>query len=164
MNPTSLVSIPGLCALAAVMAAAGRMLAGAFYGRVSGVPVTLSATLWLGAVVCVVLALKVRRALATEGGIGLDRSQLNPLTVLQFMLVGKAAALTGAIVGGGYLGVAWYALPQRDILAAAASDTPGIIASIGGALALAAAGVWLERSCVLPPDAGAAPAAGTQPA
>ena len=132
-------------------AAAAAILTTRFYGSMLHIPVTVSATLWLMAVICLVLTWKVDQATEDEHGIGLDSSQLNPMTITQFMLVGKASAWTGAIVGGIYAGVAVYVIPNAGTLAAASDDLVGVIASALGGLAMCAAGLRLERHCETPP-------------
>ena len=91
------------------------------------------------------------QATEDEHGIGLDNSQLNPMTITQFMLVGKASAWTGSIVGGIYAGIAVYVIPNAGTLAAASDDLVGVIASALGGLAMSAAGLRLERHCETPP-------------
>lgn len=145
-------SIPALIAVAGFIAALMLIITGRFYRALPAVPVAVSATLWVLAIVCVVIAINVRRRQA-DGRIGLDRSQLNPLTAAQFLVVGKASAWTGAVVGGCYMGMAAWVVPRAGSLAAAAGDLPGVLASALGGVVLAGAGVFLERSCeVQPPD------------
>lgn len=145
-------SIPGLLGVAAFVAIAAAILTTRFYGDMLAIPATVSLTLWAMAVMCGLLAVKVRRAKEDDAhGIGLDRSQLNPMTVAQFMLVGKASAWTGALVGGAYLGVGVYVVAHLATLAAASEDIVGVIASALGGTAMSAAGVFLERSCETPP-------------
>ena len=86
-----------------------------------------------------------------KGGIGMDRSQINPVTAAQWLVVGKASAWTGAIVSGVYAGIASFVVPRSGELVAASDDLPGVLASLSGAVALCVAGVVLERHCVAPP-------------
>lgn len=145
-------SIPGLLGAAAFMAAALAIVTPSLYGRMYSIPATVSLTLWGMAVVCGALAWKVHAVKEKDKyGIGLDRSQLNPLTIMNFMLVGKASAWTGAIVGGAYLGIAIYVIPHAGELVAAAEDLPGVIAAALGGVAMSVAGVVLERQCEVPP-------------
>lgn len=143
-------SVTALTATGGFVAAALAILTWGFYGSMMTIPATVSVTLWAMAIVCVFLALRVRDR-KEDGRIGMDRSQLNPVTAAQFLLIGKASAWTGAIVGGAYLGIGTYVLPKSGELLAAADDLPGVIASALGGLALAAAGVFLERNCEVPP-------------
>lgn len=139
-----------LIGVAVFCAAAMGILTWGFYGRFARVGWTVSLLLFLVAAVCVVLTRLVKRSLE-KGEIGLDRSQLDPLTVARFMVIGKASAWTGAIVGGGYVGIATYVVAHASQLTAAADDTPGVIAAVVGSLAMSVAGVVLERNCETPP-------------
>ena len=122
------------------------------------IPATVSISLWAMALVCVLLTLKVRGAKDDEHGIGLDNSQLNPMTIAQFLLVGKASAWTGAIVGGAYAGMAVYVVPRAGELVAAAGDLAGVVTSALGGVAMCIAGVVLERHCEVPPPSDGAQA------
>lgn len=146
-------SIPGLVGVGAFIAIAAWILTRRFYGAMVAIPATVSLMLWAMVVVCAVLTWKVRRALedTDKPGVGLDNSQLNPMTITQFMLVGKASAWTGAVVGGSYLGIAFFVVPHAGELAAAAADSTGVVLSALGGLAMSIAGVVLERHCETPP-------------
>ncbi|AKE39942.1 Hypothetical protein NG00_01798 [Corynebacterium camporealensis] len=145
-------SIGALIGAGVFVAAAAAILTTRFYGSMLAIPATVSITLWVMAVVCGVLTWKVRSAKEEDAhGIGLDNSQLNPLTILQFMLVGRASAWTGAIVGGAYVGIAVYVIPRASELVAASNDLVGVISSALGGLAMSVAGVVLERHCEVPP-------------
>ena len=121
-----------------------------FYGYMPPVGVSVSVTLWLMSVVCAVMAWRMRSGME-KGGIGMDRSQINPVTAAQWLVVGKASAWTGAIVSGVYAGIASFVVPRSGELVAASDDLPGVLASLSGAVALCVAGVVLERHCVAPP-------------
>lgn len=145
-------SIGALISAGVFVAAAAAILTTRFYGSMLAIPATVSITLWVMAVVCGVLTWKVRSAKEEDAhGIGLDNSQLNPMTILQFMLVGRASAWTGAIVGGAYVGIAVYVIPRASELVAASNDLVGVVSSALGGLAMAIAGVVLERHCEVPP-------------
>lgn len=148
MTRTSLSALVGT---ALFVAAAAAILTARFYGSMLAIPATVSISLWAMAVVCVLLILKVRSAKNDEHGIGLDNSQLNPMTIAQFLLVGKASAWTGAIVGGAYAGIAVYVLPKAGELVAASGDVAGVVSSALGGAAMCVAGVVLERHCEAPP-------------
>ena len=74
-------SISALIGTALFVAAAAAILTTRFYGSMLAIPATVSISLWAMAVVCGVLTLKVRDATEDEHGIGLDNSQLNPMTI-----------------------------------------------------------------------------------
>ncbi|WKD58696.1 DUF3180 domain-containing protein [Corynebacterium caspium] len=144
--------IAGLLATGIFLALASGIATWRFFGMLSSIPVTVSATLWLLFLICIMATLKVRKNLA-EGTIGLDRSQLDPLLVARFMILGKASAWTGAIIGGIYSGMAAYLLAISGDNIAASQDAPGAALSALGGIALTAAGVWLERTCEVAPPA-----------
>lgn len=150
--------ISALVGVALFVAAAAAILTTRFYGSMLAIPATVSISLWAMALVCVLLTLKVRGAKEDEHGIGLDNSQLNPMTIAQFLLVGKASAWTGAIVGGAYAGMAVYVVPRAGELVAAAGDLAGVVASTLGGAAMCVAGVVLERHCEVPPPTDGAQA------
>lgn len=149
-------SIAGLIAAGGFTAAVTAILTWRFYGSMTTIPVTVSVTLWAMTAICVFLAWRVRDR-KDDHGIGQDRSQLSPLTVAQYLVIGKASAWTGSIIGGVYTGMASYILPRADELIAAADDLPGVLASALGGIALAVAGVYLERHCETPPPAEGEP-------
>lgn len=154
MQRTSTVA---LIAAGGFTAAVAAILTWRFYGSMTAIPVTVSVTLWLMTAVCVLLAWRVRDR-KEDNGIGQDRSQLNPVTAAQFLVIGKASAWTGAIIGGAYVGIGSYILPRAGDLVAASGDLPGVAASALGGVALAAAGLYLERHCETPPPADGEPA------
>ena len=138
------------------MAAAAFILVRRFYGALTTVGVTASLPLWIVAATCLFIAYMVAKR-REEGNVGLDRSQLNPMMAANFMLLGKASAWSGAICGGLFAGLLIYIAPRIDVLAAAQSDLPGTLSGTFGGLALAIAGVVLERACeVSPPTEGEA--------
>lgn len=144
--------LSALLGAAAFVAVAFAIVTPVFYGRMFALPVSISVTLWIMAVVCGLLARKVKSAKASDTpGIGLDNSQLNPLTVANFMVLGKASAWTGALVGAGYVGIGTYVLPRAGQLVAAAGDVPGVVACVTGGAAMCVMGLYLERQCEVPP-------------
>ena len=153
-------SIGAVIGAAVFMAAAAAILTSRFYNSMVAIPPTVSVTLWAMAVVCGVLAWKVHKAKThpDQHGIGLDSSQLNPLTIARFLVVGKASAWTGGLVGGTYGGVAIYIIPRVGQLAAAGDDLTGVVFSVLGGAAMATAGIILERHCEVPPNSEASQA------
>lgn len=146
--------ITGLIGAAAFAGVASFIVVRRFYGLLASLSMLVPASLWIIALACVYFAVMVRKR-RSEGKVGLDRSQLNPMMAANLMNFGKASAWAGAVCAGTYLGALTYTVPQLGTLAAAAEDLPSVISGALAGIALAAAGVWLERSCeVSPPSAG----------
>lgn len=143
MKQTSVLRLLGVflfCALASFI------LVMRFYGVLPSVPLGVAICLWGMTVLCVLLAVRVRTRIKDDQ-IGQDRSQLNPVTAAQFLVIGKASAWTGAIFGGGYVSLGIFVLTSHI----SAQDLPIVIASALGGVAMSAAGYWLEKSCTVPP-------------
>ena len=145
-NITALVGVAGF------FAAAALILVRRFYGSWQTISPLWSLPLWAVAALCAFLAVMVRRR-RKEDRVGLDRSQINPMMMANFMVIAKASAWSGAIIGGWFLGLAVWVLPRMNTLTAAQADLPGVIAGTIGGVALAVAGVILERSCEVSPPA-----------
>ncbi|WP_297851577.1 DUF3180 domain-containing protein [uncultured Corynebacterium sp.] len=145
-NITALVGVAGF------FAAAALILVRRFYGSWQTISPLWSLPLWAVAAMCAFLTVMVRRR-RKEGRVGLDRSQINPMMMANFMVIAKASAWSGAIIGGWFLGLAVWVLPRMNTLTAAQADLPGVISGTLGGVALAVAGVILERSCEVSPPA-----------
>lgn len=122
---------------------------------------------WAMTAVCAWGARKVGKA-REDHGIGQDGSQMHPLTAARWVTVGTASAWLGALLAGGYLGVCGWLLPQWAHLAAAGEEGPVVIVGVVSGVALAAAGLWLERSGHITPgdmgdEPGGLPEAGAAP-
>jgi Protein of unknown function (DUF3180) len=148
LEPTRVRDLLGLCAIAAV---ASWILVRVFYGDLPPIPVYAGASLYPVAVVEVVAAFLIR-ARISEHRIGAGPHQLHPIAAARAVALAKASALLGAAVAGIWLGFALYVLPQRGVLSAAVHDTPGAMVGLVGAVALAAAALWLEHCCRAPED------------
>ena len=146
--------LAGLAGAAVFGALAALILVRRFYGALASLSLLVPLSLWVLAAVCGYIAYMVKKR-REEGMVGLDRSQLNPMMVANFMALGKAGAWAGALCGGAYAGLAIYVAPKLEVLAAASEDLPSLISGALGGLALAVAGVVLERACeVSPPSQG----------
>ncbi|ALC06785.1 hypothetical protein CDES_12175 [Corynebacterium deserti GIMN1.010] len=142
---------PGwLVATGGFFAAVAAILTWRFYGSMTAIPITVSISFWLLAVICWIAGVKIQGRVE-EGLIGQDRSQMNPVTIAFLAMLGRASAWGGAIFAGVYLGIGSYVVPRAGELSAASADLPGVIACALGALALAFAGLYLEKSCEAPP-------------
>lgn len=108
-------------------------------------PYTLTAALILIAVIIVVMALPVRRVSR-----GLAKARIDPFYATRVVMLAKASSLSGAIVGGGGLGITAFLL-SRSVLPAVGSVTMAVGAGIAGIL-LVIAGLVAEHWCFIPPD------------
>lgn len=107
---------------------------------------------WTAPVVLILMAGFVAvLARMTRQRIHVRRERIASDRAVAHLVLGKAAALAGALIGGGYLA---YGL---SFLARFEADTPRerVIRSavaVVGALGLCLAGCWLERACRVPDD------------
>jgi hypothetical protein len=92
------------------------------------------------------------RAKISAGEIGDGGGRLHPIAVARSVVIAKASAWVGALVLGWWVGVLVYLLPRRATLRVAAEDTRGAIVAAICALALLAAGLWLQHCCKSPSD------------
>ena len=90
------------------------------------------------------------RAKIRDGQIGVGGGRLHPLAVARSVVVAKASAWVGAMMLGWWIGVLAYLLPRRAELRVAGADTPGALVAAVSALALVAAGLWLQQCCKSP--------------
>ncbi|WP_295646413.1 DUF3180 domain-containing protein, partial [uncultured Corynebacterium sp.] len=86
--------------IAALIAAVSAL---SFYGNFPPIKLSSAALLFIMAGVAAVAAVVVKKRIA-DGGVGFDRSQMQPTTVASWMLYGKALAWIGALLAGLYLG------------------------------------------------------------
>ena len=140
-------------ALVAAVAAFALQLGLAAVGLSKIVPqVTLAVTLVLIAVVVVALALPVRRATRGAGERAPDappRPRVDPFYATRVVLIAKASAVAGALLGGAAAGIV-IELIVRPV-STSASLWAGVAMLVGGMLLLVA-GLLAESWCVLPPD------------
>ncbi|MGK2867071.1 MAG: DUF3180 domain-containing protein [Mycobacterium sp.] len=114
-------------------------------------------TLWTGVSLLAVALVEagwgnVVRSRIADGQIGIGAGRLHPLAVARSVVIGKASAWVGALVLGWWIGVLGYLLPRRDSMRVAGEDTAGAVVAALCALALLAAGVWLQHCCRSPDD------------
>lgn len=116
------------------------------YGSLPPLPTLGGTTLLAFAVTEAVLGFTVRARIQRRPG----TRPVQALAAAKAVALAKASSLAGSIVTGAWLGVLVYVLPRRSDLPAAAADT--VAASIGAAcaVALVAAGLWLEYCCRTP--------------
>lgn len=108
-------------------------------------PLTFSVTLLLAAIAVLALAWPIRTALR-----GHARRRINPLTAARTAVLAKASSVSGALMTGLSLGLAFFPLTRP--VAPGAGVIALAIAAVGTAALLLAAGLVAERWCTLPPD------------
>ena len=116
------------------------------YGSLPPLPILGGTTLLAFAVVEAVLGFTVRARIRRRPG----TRPMPALTAAKAVLLAKASSLAGALVAGAWLGVLGYLLPRRSDLTAAAADTVAAVIGAVCAVALVAAGLWLEHCCRTP--------------
>jgi hypothetical protein len=119
-------------------------------------PITLAVALVLIGLIIVVMALPVRRVSR-----GVPRARIDPFYATRVLMLAKASSLSGALVGGGAVGVFAY-LVSRSALPPTASVASAIAAGVS-AIALLAAGLVAEHMCRIPPEDQDKPGGGTNP-
>ncbi len=107
-------------------------------------PFTLAVAVVLIAAIIVTMALPVRRVSR-----GVASARIDPFYATRVVMLAKASSLSGAIVGGGGLGIAAFLL-SRSVLPALGSVTMALATGIAGIL-LVVAGLVAEHWCFIPP-------------
>lgn len=108
-------------------------------------PFTLAVALLLIGVVIVIMALPVRRVSR-----GVPNARIDPFYATRVVVLAKASSLSGALLGGGGLGIAFYLL-SRSVLPGVGSITMAFATAVG-ALLLLVGGLVAEHMCTIPPD------------
>jgi len=95
-------------------------------------------------------------AYATHQRIQVRHERMEPQRAVAFLVLGKASALAGALVAGGYFGFAFMFLTRLDAVAPRDRVIRSAVAIVAG-IVLCAMGLLLERACKVPaePDEGA---------
>jgi ABC-type Fe3+-siderophore transport system permease subunit len=99
----------------------------------------------------VVAALVGAIAWSTHQQIQVRRQRMEPQRAVAFLVLGKASALGGALVAGGYLGYALSFVGRFDADGPRDRVIHSLVAVVGG-IALGVAGLLLERACKVPVD------------
>lgn len=108
-------------------------------------PVTLGVALVLIGVIIVAMALPVRRVSR-----GVANARVDPFYATRVLMLAKASSLSGALLGGGGLGIVGYLL-SRSVVASPNALAMSIVAAVG-AILLLVAGLVAEHMCSIPPD------------
>ena len=88
-------------------------------------------------------------AYSSHQRIQVRRERMEPSRAVAFLVLGKASALAGALVAGGYFGFALMFLTRIDAVAPRDRVIRSGIAVLAG-IALCVAGLLLERACKIP--------------
>jgi hypothetical protein len=88
-------------------------------------------------------------AYSTHQRIHVRRQRIEPQRAVAFLVLGKASALAGALVAGGYLTYALMFITRLDAVAPRDRVIKSAVAAVAG-VALAVAGLLLERACRVP--------------
>lgn len=88
-------------------------------------------------------------AYSTRMRIHVRRERIEPHRAVAFLVLGKASALAGAVVAGGYLAFALLFVSRIDAEAPRERVVRSAVALVAG-VALGIAGLLLERSCKVP--------------
>lgn len=107
---------------------------------------------WTAPVGLVLLAALVGAlAYSSHQRIQVRRERMEPSRAVAFLVLGKASALAGALVAGGYFGFALMFLTRIDAVAPRDRVIRSGIAVVAG-IALCVTGLLLERACKIPGD------------
>lgn len=98
-----------------------------------------------------VAALVGALAYATHQRIQVRHERMEPQRAVAFLVLGKASALAGALVAGGYFGFALMFLTRLDAAAPRDRVIRSAVAIVAG-VALCIMGLLLERACKVPSE------------
>jgi hypothetical protein len=145
VKPTS---VRDLLSLFAVLGVVGYLLTTIGYGALPPLPTFGGVTLLVLAVLELILAFALKARIERKPG----ARPVEPLVAARAVVLAKASALTGTVLAGLWAGLLVFVLMRRSELAAAADDTPSAAIGLVSAVALVAAGLWLEYCCRTPLD------------
>lgn len=91
-------------------------------------------------------------AYTTHQRVQVDHAGMEPQRAVAFLVLGKASALAGALVAGGYLSYAVQFLARLDAVGPRDRVLRSAI-TVGAGIGLCIAGLLLERACKVPSDA-----------
>lgn len=99
--------------------------------------------------VLVITGLVGALAYTTHRRVQVERRRIDPQRAVTFLVLGKASALAGALVAGGYLAYAVQFLTRLDALGPRDRVVRSALAVVAG-VGLCIAGLLLERACKVP--------------
>ena len=149
--------IRDLLALFVIAVVAAWLLVRVFYGSLPPIPTYAGASLYPIAAIEAIAAWMIRSRI-DDHRVGDGPRQLHPITAARAVALAKASALVGAASAGVWLGILLWIFPQRSILRAAVSDSPGAVVGLVAGVLLVAAALWLEHCCRTPDDESDQPA------
>ncbi len=135
-----------LAAVAIIAGILAHLVLRLSYDSLPPLPVLAGSTLFVIAVVEVVLAFSLRAKIQRRPG----ARAVQPLTAARAVALAKASSVLGALMFGAWAGVLIFVVPVRDSFAAASNDLVAAVVGIISALALTAAALWLEHCCKTP--------------
>jgi uncharacterized membrane protein YdcZ (DUF606 family) len=101
--------------------------------------------------VILVAALVGALAYSTYQRLHVRRERMEPQRAVAFLVLGKASALAGAVVAGGYLAYALMFVTRMDAATPRERVIRSLVAMVTG-IVLSIAGLLLERACRVPRD------------
>ena len=147
MEPTRLRLLVALAVLAGAVGWAAAKLVDAYANRTLPVPWTMAVAM---AMLALALALWARGTKARLSGRE-GTKPMDPIVAARTAALALAGSRTGALVAGFYVGVGlalvsdWSVPAVRDRIVVA-------LVTVGFAVLVVAAAIWLERICRIPPD------------
>jgi hypothetical protein len=137
-----------LAAVAIIAGLLAHLLLRLAYDSLPPMPALAGSTLFVIAVVEVVLAFSLRSRIQRRQG----ARPVQPLTAARAVALAKASSVLGALMFGAWTGLLIYVIPVRDSFPAASKDLVAAVVGVISALALTAAALWLEHCCKTPTE------------
>lgn len=147
MRPTHVRLLVGIAVVSGAVGWGLVRIVDSWSGRVLPLPWLAAGALWLVAGAVLYWAISSRPRLSRAPG----AKPMPPLVAARTAALAMAASRAGALMMGLYGGIAIGVVPYRAAPSGASTFWAALVAS-AGALALAAAALWLERICRLPID------------
>jgi Protein of unknown function (DUF3180) len=145
-EPLSSTRLRDLAWIAAGVAAVSWLLIREYYGQLPPLRWFVPLSLTLLALAEVIAGVQLRARIRRRPG----TVPVQPLVAARTLALAKASALVGAGMVGLWAGLLIYTVPRLGYLAAASDDSWTGLVGVLSALALVAAGLWLEYCCRAP--------------
>ena len=147
MQPTRLRLLVALAVLAGAVGWAAAKLVDAYANRTLPVPWTMAVAM---AMLALALALWARGTKARLSGRE-GTKPMDPIVAARTAALALAGSRTGALVAGFYLGVGIALVPDWSVPSVRDRIVVALV-TVGFAVLVVAAAIWLERICRIPPD------------